>query len=222
MKEARQQAAPAATARRPRTGEARSVRQPLGIDRLPLAIQDRIRAARIAGRTWMEIERQSPAWKEWAEADAEQRQIFPDLRLPHTNLHRWYDLRVAQVMKEQEERSLAAHAAAEKVAGRGFTDLTASVKHALGETVFEVMNNADNPAAIAEALVEVGHLLVKIDRNDLKREEIEQEKQKIELLGQKLQMMKGGVKSLKEAAEKKELSPEELQRKLDEIYGIGA
>jgi hypothetical protein len=209
-----------AGARRPKTGEARKVRQPLGIDRLPLAIQDRIRAARISGHTWMEIERQSPKWEEWAKADVEQRAIFPDLRLPHTNLHRWYDLRVEQVIREQEERSIAAHAAAEKVAARGFTNLTASVKHALGETIFELMNNADNPAAIAEALIDMGHLLAKFDRNDLKREEVEQEKQKIELLAQKLQLMKGSVKGLKDAVEKRELTAEQLQEKLDQIYGI--
>jgi hypothetical protein len=204
-----------------RTGEARKVRQPLGIDRLPLAIQDRIRAARIAGRTWMEIEQQSPKWAEWAEATEEQRAIFPDLRLPHTNLHRWYDLRVEQVIQEQEQRAQAAHAAAEKLAARGFSNLTASVKHALGEAVFELMNaNAAAPDEIVEALTDVGHLLVKVDRNDLKREEIEQEKQKIELLSQKLQMMKGSVKGLKEAVEKKEVTPEQLQQKLDEIYGL--
>lgn len=206
---------------RPKTGEARKVRQPLGIDRLPLAIQDRIRAARVSGRTWVEIERQSPKWEEWEKADEEQRQIFPDRRLPHSNLHRWYDLRVEQVMREQEERSQAAHAAAEKVAGRGFTNLTASVKHALGETIFELMNaNAADSADIAEALTNLGHLLVKIDRNELKREEVAQEKQKIELLGRKLDLMKGSVKGLKEAIEKKEVTPEQLQEKLDQIYGI--
>lgn len=208
--------------RRPKTGEARKVRQPLGIDRLPVSMQDRIRAARIAGRTWMEIEKQSPDWEEWNNVAEEIQALFPGRRLPHSNLHRWYDLRVSQVMKEQEERAIAAHAAADKVAARGFTDLTAAVKHAMGETVFELMNAEHDPTLIAEALAGMGHLLAKFDRNDLARQRVEQESRKIELLSQRLQLMQGKVKGLKEAVEKKELSPEQLQQKLDEIYGIGA
>jgi hypothetical protein len=208
-------------ARRPRTGEARKVRQPLGIDRLPLAMQDHIRAARIAGRTWMEIEEDSPSWKEWNDGVAtEVYALFPGRRLPHSNLHRWYDLRVSQVMKEQEQRSIAAHAAADKVAGRGFSNLTESVKHAMGETVFELMNNEHNPMVIAEALADIGLLLARFDRNELARTRVEQEQQKIELLGKKLELMKGSVKGLKDAIEKKEVTPEQLQQKLDQIYGI--
>ncbi len=207
---------------RPRTGEARKVRQPLGIDRLPLKMQDRIRAARISGRTWMEIEEDSPNWPEWNEGvSIEAFDLFPGRRLPHSNLHRWYDLRVSQVMKEQEERSIAAHAAADKVAARGFKNLTASVKHAMGETVFELMNAEHNPMVIAEALANIGLLLARFDRNELARTRVEQEEQKIALLGKKLELMKGSVKGLKESVEKKELTPEQLQQKLDQIYGIG-
>ena len=206
---------------RPKTGEARKVRQPLGIDRLPLAMQDRIRAARIAGRTWMEIEEASCTWPEWNEGVAiEVFALFPGRRLPHSNLHRWYDLRVAQVMKEQEQRSIAAHAAADKVAARGFTNLTAAVKHAMGETVFELMNAEHNPTVIAEALANIGLLLARFDRNELARTRVEQEQQKIELLGKKLELMKGSVKGLKDAIEKKEVTPEQLQQKLDQIYGL--
>jgi hypothetical protein len=207
---------------RPKTGEPRLVRQPLKIDRLPQAMQERIRACRVSARmTWDEIERASPTWEEWKKVPIDVIELFPGMRLPHSNLQRWYDLRIEQALREQEQRSIAAHAAADKVAARGFDNLTASVKHALGEAVFEVMNAGNDAAAIAGALTEVGHLLAKFDRNDLKREEIEQEKQKIELLAQKLSLMKGSVKGLKEAVEKKEVTPEQLQQKLDEIYGIG-
>ncbi len=210
---------------RPKTGEARRVKQPLGIDRLPLKMQDRIRAARIAGRTWMEIEEDSPTWPEWNEGVASEAfDLFPGRRLPHSNLHRWYDLRVAQVMKEQEQRSIAAHAAADKVAARGFTNLTASVKHAMGETVFELMNAEHNPIVIAEALANIGLLLARFDRNELARKRVEQEQEKIALLTRKLELIETKSKAVageveKAVADGKSLDLKDLAAKVREIYG---
>jgi hypothetical protein len=54
--------------RHPKAGERRRVRQPLRLDRLPLALLDRIRAERAHNRTWDEIERDSPLWPEWEQA----------------------------------------------------------------------------------------------------------------------------------------------------------
>jgi hypothetical protein len=241
------------------------------VDRLPVEMQDRIRAERVGGKTWREIARESSTWKEWEKVPEGVRRLFAvssiqvrtpstcfrrkdnskrdnavngkdgspsqgsgqalsgavregatTYRIPLSNLRRWYDLRVEQVLREQQERFAAAHAIADRCAASGFQNLTASVKHALGEFVFAVLEAGKDSDKITAALTDLGHLLAKFDRNDLKREEVRQEKQKIQLLARKLDLMRGNVKGLKEAVAKKEVTPEQLQQKLDEIYGLGA
>ena len=198
--------------RRPATGERRRVRQPLKIDRLPVEIHDRIRASRDQGMTWGEIERDSPSWPQWEKADAAALALFPGQRLPHSNLRRWYDLRVEQALQEQDRQAIAAQAAAKQCAVRGFENLTASVKHALGETVFEILNAGQPREKIASALPELGRLLVHFERNDLMRQQIEQQKEKTDLWATK--------HGLHPAVPKKEVPGEQLQQKLDEIYGL--
>jgi DNA-binding LytR/AlgR family response regulator len=95
------------------------------------------------------------------------------------------------------------------------------VKTLLGEKLM-VLTNSANDQEVIEAATDIGHLLVKFDKNDIAREQLENEKHKVELANQKLQLMKGSVKGLKEEVAQKELTPEQLQQKLDEIYGIGA
>jgi uncharacterized protein (TIGR00159 family) len=116
--------------RHPKTGERRRPRRPLQLDCLPLAMLDRIRAERAAGRSGAEIEQSSPQWPQWEQAGPEALACFPDRRLPHRSLQRWHDLRVEQVRHEQQKQSLAAHAIAEQLAAHGFSGLDDAVKNA--------------------------------------------------------------------------------------------
>ena len=68
--------------RRPRTGEKRSVRQPLRIDGLSQEVRDEILKARAAGKTWEET--------------AELASKTAGESLAMSVVHRWYDLRVEQ------------------------------------------------------------------------------------------------------------------------------
>ena len=117
---------------RPKTGERREVRQPLKIDKLPAEMQDRIRKERCSGKTWLQIEAESPSWKEWEKCAAKAVELFPGKRLPHSNLQRWYDVRIEQVMQEVEAESARAKTIADSFAARSFTDMTESAKNALG------------------------------------------------------------------------------------------
>jgi hypothetical protein len=183
----------------PRTGERRKVRRSLRLDRLPLALLDRIRAERAAGRTWAEIEGDSPRWKEWDQAEPEVLARFPGRRLPHTNLQRgpqqarfwlagaerWYDLRIEQVRRESEAQSAAAHAAAEHLAARGFTDLTAAVKNALGEAVFSLILNGAGLQAQIDVLSNLSRVLARLDANEISRQRVELQQKKAEMLARK-------------------------------------
>jgi hypothetical protein len=166
---------------RPKTGEARKVRQPLKIDRLPLAIQDRIRAARIAGRVWKEIEEESPYWKEWESVAPEIVELFPEKRLPHANLHRWYDLRFEQRIAEVDRDAAKARTIAEAFASRTFEGLTESTKNALAEQVFMLTNSADaqDSKAFRKELGELLFLLTKLQKAELDKAKLAVEQQKL-------------------------------------------
>ena len=103
----------------PKTGERRRVRRPLRFDRLPPALLNRIRAERDQGRTWVQIESDSPTWTEWNDVPPELLAEFSDRRLSHSNLQRWYDLRVEQVQREREGLVTVAQAFADRLAARG-------------------------------------------------------------------------------------------------------
>jgi hypothetical protein len=173
--------------RHPKTGERRKFRRPLQLDCLPLAMLDRIRAERAAGRTWAEIEQSSPQWPEWEQAGPEALACFPHRRLPHSSLQRWHDLRVKQVRHEQQKQSLAAHAIAEQLAAHGFSGLDDAVKNALGEAVFGLMVDGAGRTEVMKALYQLSRLLVTFDRSQIGRSRLELERKRLDLSTQKLE-----------------------------------
>jgi len=190
---------------RPRTGEKRQVRQPLAIDRLPQEVRDRIVALRAEGKGWEQIEGMSYG--------------FAGRRLPHSSLHRWYDIRVEQELQAAMEERELAQRWVNAFAGKGVPQLSDAVRNALGESVFLLKQAADskNGAAFQAALLELGHLLVKFDKLGLEEKKLALERQKLDAVRAKLEGLKKAVGGAKGA---KQLRPEELRKKLDEIYGI--
>src|SRR5260370_34035804 len=88
---------------RPLTGDARKTRQPFAIDKLPSEWRDRICALRAKYATWEQIEEESRRF-DWAKLEQEDPELvlshFADKRIPHSTLHRWYDVRVEQTAEE--------------------------------------------------------------------------------------------------------------------------
>ncbi|HLJ87746.1 MAG TPA: hypothetical protein VKZ53_13050 [Candidatus Angelobacter sp.] len=214
--------------KRPHTGEKRKTQQPLKIDRLPVELRDRIQAERVAGRTWDEIEQLSPDFKEWGKVAAEVLALFPDKRLPQVSLHRWYDLRVSQVKAEVLARAQAAREFANAFAVRGFENLPDAVRNALGDQIFALMqsSNAKDQQKFRSELLKLGLLLVEQRKLDImeRAQATNERKQSTseKALEMRIAQMQEKAQALKkEVDEKKNLSPEELKRKIDEIYGLG-
>jgi hypothetical protein len=209
--------------RKPKTGEKRRARQPLKIDRLPAELRERIQAERAAGLTWEEIEDISSRFKEWEQVPEKVRALFPELKLPHTTLQRWYDLRVEQVRRETMASAAKAREFAAAFAGPGLKDLPEAVRNALGDQIFSLMQSADakDQARFRAELLKLGTLLTEYRKLDIAERKQKTEERALEL---KVEQMREKVTELKKdvAAKKKEMSPAELQKKLDEIYGIGA
>jgi len=199
-------------------------RRSLQLDCLPLPMLDRIRAERNAGRSWAEIEQSSPQWPEWELAGAEALACFPHRRLPHSSLQRWYDLRVEQLRRDQERQALAAHALADQLAGRGFTDLTAAVKNALGETVFKLMLADSDLRVQIAALTSLARLLLQLDRNQISRERLQIERRKVRLLARKLETEKARSAQKSQGRKKQatgnSLTPEDIDRIRSRVFGL--
>jgi ribosomal protein S8 len=207
-------------AKRRKIGEKPQVRQPLKIDKLPAGFHREIQEKRASGWTWTEIESDSQTWKElWKSVDDKTKSLFPGLKLPHSNLSRWYDLRVEQVKAETMVQAERARTFAESFAKREMKDMPAAVTNAIGDLAFSLLEVSDekNRSKVLKVLNEYGWLLAqqrKLDLDTRKVEVAEQElKAKIEQIAKK-------VSVLKESVEKKKVDPKELGKKLDEIYGL--
>ena len=138
----------------PRTGESRQRRRALSIDLLPMDVLEAIKLLRSQnGFTWREIERlsslpYSPKWRaelgthgfiDWDELPPAVVKAFPKLRLPHSNLHRWYDLQVEQKQKEALVRAEQSRVIAQAFAEAGIDKMDDAVMNALRDLVFGMM-----------------------------------------------------------------------------------
>src|SRR3954468_20228823 len=128
---------------RPGVGDTRKTRQPLKIDKLPKEWRDQIQKYRAQGSTWSEIEELSRGF-EWDTLETKVLEHFPDLKVPVSNLVRWYDLRVEQVNREILARSEQARELAQAIAGAGLKGAATdeAVTNALRDMIFAEMQKA--------------------------------------------------------------------------------
>src|SRR5262249_20136012 len=157
----------------PKTGEKRLTRQPLKMDRLPAELLDRVMSERAAGRTWPEIEELSPRFEEWEKTPEAVRAGLPGLRLPHTTLHRWHDLRVEQVKREVLADQARAREIAALFAGKKFEDLPDVVRTAISDQLFSMMQNGDAKSRLTavKGLLALGDLLNEQRKTELRERE---------------------------------------------------
>jgi hypothetical protein len=207
-----------------RTGEKRKTRQPLKIDLLPQSVHDEILKARAAGKTWEEIEKASHEFVKWDELPTTVLEEFPELKIPKSNLHRWYDIRVEQVQQEIIARAEGARRLATAFAERGFDQLPQAVINALSDCMFMLMEkpNIAEDAEFRKHMAMVGLLIAENKKNELRERKVVVEEQSLDLQRQKLAMVKTKVQGLKEEVTKRQVTPEQLKNRLDEIYGISA
>jgi hypothetical protein len=139
---------------RPKTGEPRKTRLPLKIDLLPESVRDAIKTLYDRGRTWLEIEEKSGApfskdwitdgggFIDWESLDLRVLEEFPAMRLPKSNLQRWFDLRVVQARNRVLVESARAREFAEKFADKGMPGSNAAVINALRDLCFGLLQDA--------------------------------------------------------------------------------
>lgn len=215
---------------RPKTGDKREVQQPLKVDALPLEVRDTIRDLRAQqGYTWAEIEEKSREFVPWDTLPARTLEMFPGRRIPHSTLHRWYDLRVAQVQQEVMAQAERARQLAAVFAGRSFEDLPEAVQNALRDQIFALMEASDarSRAAAVKALTEFGWLLQQTRKNNIAEEKVKAEQRRVKVLEQQWEQKKKALdKATNDAASKlekgKSVTKDDINRIRERILGLPA
>ena len=175
------------------------MRQPFAIDKLPSAWRDRIIGLRAKWVTWEQIEEETKNfdWKNLEESDPELvLSHFADRRIPHSTLHRWYDVQVEQKLEEIESERAASLAVAKKFSGQGYEQLDEAVKNALADVVFTGAKDQSDPEKFRAALGELALALTRFRRTEIARDRVELDRKKLE------EFIRKADKSTNEAAAK--------------------
>jgi hypothetical protein len=181
--------------KRPRIGERRQKKQPLKIDRLGASVHDAVLHLRNAdGLTWQQIEEQSSLpysgdWKkdhggfvDWSKLDLKVLELFPNLRIPQTNLLRWYDLRVSQVRNQVLAESERAREFAAALVKADLPGGNSAVLNALRDQVFDLIQSAGDgdKAAFVKGLQNLTLAMTRMQRVDLQAQRVKADLAKID------------------------------------------
>ena len=227
------------TKARPKTGEKRELNRPLKIDRLPIEVRDAIMKLRDVGKTWPEIEELSslsfnPKWwtngggfVNWEELPTPVLELFPDMRLPHSNLHRWYDLRVSQVMAETMARSAQARELASSFARSIVAQDDAAVLNAARDQLMTLLaedGSIKGRLTAAKGLIALADMLQQRRANDIKERKVEVDERKITVLEARESLLRRKLEAEADKASKKlkdgKLKPEDLAEMVQRTFGF--
>lgn len=226
----------------PRTGESRQRRRVLSIDLLPMDVLEAIKLLRSqSGFTWQEIERlsslpYSPKWRaelgkhgfvDWDELPPAVVKAFPKLRLPHSNLHRWYDLKVEQAQKEILVRAEQARVIAQAFAEAGIDKMDDAVMNALRDLVFGMMlqMSDDGRSLIVKNLLAMAKLMNRAKANSIKERSVTIEERKLALMKKAIELKRKRLEQETEGAAKKlkkgrVITIEDINRIRERAFGL--
>jgi hypothetical protein len=220
-------------ARRPKTGEKRVTNQPLKIDRLSPEVHHTILLLRNAkGKTWQEIEDLSAlpvkegGFVDWESLPTPVLELFPNMRLPHSNLHRWYDIRVRQVRSETMQRAAQAQEIAEAFAKSNMAHGNEAVLNASRAVLMGFLTEDATERGRLNAtkgLLKLAEVMQKARTNDIRERKVSVEEQALQL---KLDEIKRKAASVIKAVEGEEagtaapMSREDVLKAVREIYGV--
>jgi hypothetical protein len=223
---------------KPRTGEARKVRQPLKIDRLPEAAREAIKVLYDRGRTWVEIAEQSakPYSAEWAkdgggfidwvQVETDALELFPGLRLAKSSLQRWFDLRVSQVRSQVLAESAKAREWAESFAGKDLPGTNAAVMNAMRDQVFTLMQQVGpgDRAAFLDGLNALSLTLARLQRVELQAKRVDVDARKLKLVEEREALARKQLETETAGAASKlskgELTVADINRLRERVFGL--
>lgn len=228
------------TKTRPRTGEKRRTQQPLKIDRLPVEIREAIQHLHNnANKTWLDIEELSALpynseWRtkgggfvNWDALPTPILELFPDMKLPHTNLHRWYDLRVRQVNAEVQARSAQARELALAFAKSVVAGDDGAVLNAARDQLMSILAEDTSPKARMNAtkgLIALAEMMQERRLNDIKERKVATDERRIRMLEDREALTRRKLEAEAAKASKKlergQLTKQDLETLAQRTFGI--
>lgn len=222
--------------KRPGTGDPRRTQQPLKIDRLPPPVHEAILALRNqANKTWQEIEDlsavpvdQPGGFVDWMNLPTAVLELFPDMRIPHSNLQRWYDLRVTQVTRDTMRRSAQAREIAEAFARSVVANGDEAVLNAARDTFMAVLAEDVTPrgrSQAGKALIALAEVMQGARANDIKERKVATDERKLKLLEEReklaIRKLEAETDRLAKKAERGEaITPEDLAEVRKQTFGF--
>ena len=225
-----------------RTGESRQRRRALSIDLLPTDVLEAIKLLRSQkGFTWQEIERlsslpYSPKWHaelgthgfvEWDKLPPAVVKAFPKLRLPHSNLHRWYDLKVEQAQKETLVRAEQARVIAEAFAEAGVDKMDEAVMNALRDLVFGMMlqQSDDDRRLTFKYLLGIAKVMNRAKTSAIRERSARIEERKLVLMDKAIELKREQLEQKVEGTAKKfkkgrGVTTEDINRIRERVFGL--
>jgi hypothetical protein len=223
---------------RVKTGDKRAVNRPLNIDRLPPHVHDAIlQLKNQLGKTWDEIEALSAeefkqdgkgGFIDWESLPTDVLELFPNLRLPHSSLHRWYDLRVSQVTREAIARTAQAReiAATFSKAIVGKQD-EAVINAATAQLMGLLAEDASPKARISatRGLIVLAEVMQSVRANTIKERKVAVDERKLKALEAREELSRRKLEQETENAAKKlgkggEVTLEDLNRLRERTFGL--
>jgi len=228
------------TKARPKTREPRAVQQPLNIDRLPPSVHDAIALLRnVKGKSWAYIEELSSlsyaakwddpknfgrrGFVDWDSLPTDVLELFPRLRIPHSTLHRWWDIRVAQVAREVAHRSEQARAIAESFIGAGIDGEDDAVLNATRDAIFAMLQSEDSTSRgkVVTRLLQLAEVRQGKRANDIKERAVAVAEREIAKREQewnlKFERLRNDLDKTVKKARGKEMTPDEIRHALATI-----
>ena len=150
--------------------------------------------------------------------------LFPNRRLPKSNLHRWYKTRILRVRKQAMEGSESARKIAESFAANGIDGANEAVLNAARDTFLSILTEDSTSGGrmnVGKALTGLAEVMQKVRSNDIKERKVAVEEQVLQL---KLDTMKSKAAELVKTIEGEDGAPpatrEEMLAKAKDIYGV--
>ncbi len=206
--------------RRPRTGEKRAQRKPFAIDKLPSSWRDRIIACRAKWIPFEQIEQESTTW-EWEKLP----QVlvlayFPSRRIPSSTLHRWYDVRVEQMMREERKYSAFSEQLAASFNEKTYGDLAEITKKAIASEVYSAAIQGGSPGNRLKAQGDFLFLLTKLINAKAREKSVELQQQKQKLVELKEKADKATNDAAGKIGKGRALTVDDIDRIRERTFGL--
>jgi hypothetical protein len=119
---------------------------------------------------------------DWVDLPIAVLELFPDMRLPHSTVHRWYDLRVTQVQRDVLLRSKQAQEIAKAFVKANLVNDDQGVINAARDTLMGILaedSSSQGRKSAAGGLIKLGELMQSAKQNEIRQRKVAVDERKI-------------------------------------------